>query len=293
MNEILIKELLSKINENSSIKSIKQLGGLTNHNFLVETIENKYVVRIAGENTSSYINRSYEKYNSLVMTNEEIYLGDLYFDEISGHKITYYKENSLNFAQLDTSKRSQMLHLISKIFGRLHNTKDKFINVFDFFSELDKYLTLCRGNNVKLFDRFEEVYEFVLNTKEDYYKSQKNAVPCHIDPLGENFIFTSEHLYLIDWEYSAMHDKCWDLAGFILENELNSEEEALLIKEYIQIMQDETIQDKILLYKIYQDFLWHLWGLYKFSLQEDFYHYAKERFERSLINLKKYENRYD
>lgn len=293
MNIKLIEDLVKKVEVNPVIKNKKKIGGLTNQNFLVQTNHAQYVVRIAGENTSSYINRYQEKENSLIMEKEKIYFGDLYFDESSGNKITYYQEGCFNFAEIDLLNRFEKLSLVAKTFNKVHTTKAKFANTFDFFNELDKYLTLCNENNVQLFDGFNEIYTFVLGTKEAYYNSQDIVVPCHIDPLGENFIFTATNLYLIDWEYSAMHDKCWDLAGFILENELNAKEEGILVQEYVEITNGEKIRDKILLYKIYQDFLWHLWGLYKFSLNEDFYDYAKKRFQRSLINLKMYEGCYD
>src|SRR3712207_8778315 len=49
------------------------------------------------------------------------------------------------------------------------------------------------------------------------YTTLFRSVPCHMDPVAENFIKSGERLYLIDWEYSANYDAIWDVVSIIME----------------------------------------------------------------------------
>ncbi|MGE7022757.1 choline/ethanolamine kinase family protein [Solibacillus cecembensis] len=288
MNQELIKEILETTNDvPQNLLVIKQMGGLTNQNFYVRTEDNEYVVRIAGENTSDYVDRVAEKYNSAIMTKKQIYLKDLFFDEATGNKLTEFIPNNNTFVEVSGEQRTNALSNIAMIFSALHSTTEKFHTEFDYFVEVDKYLAYCNDTKCSYFKNFDEVKDYIILTKEQYYSFQKNSTPCHIDPLGENFLITDNKVYLIDWEYSAMHDKYWDLAAFSLENMLTDEEEFLLLNQYLHHEVDTTIQYRINFYKIYQDFLWHLWGLYKTALGEDFHNYATERFNRCVGNIEK------
>ena len=42
-------------------------------------------------------------------------------------------------------------------------------------------------------------------------------VPCHCDPLCENFIDTGARMWVVDWEYSGMNDPMWDLGDLSVE----------------------------------------------------------------------------
>ena len=268
------------------VEKIKRIGGLTNKNYYIKSSLNEYVVRFAGENTSNYINRLAEKYNSSIVSQKGIYPNDIFFNETSGDKISLYIQNSKNFSELNGIEKLDSIGKIAEIFYETHSIEDPFYSNFNYFDELEKYIILCESNKVEYFGYFKKYKNYIMSTKEKYEKYQKYAVPCHIDPLGENFLIANDSLYLIDWEYSAMHDKYWDIAAFCLENNLSDIEEHRLISRYSNFNLDTFDMDRYNLYKIYQDFLWHLWGLYKASLGEDFYLYSKERFERGLNNLK-------
>ena len=57
----IIKNLLANVLNVYDIKSISRLSGLTNKTFLVDTQDNKYVVRLPGEGTEEIIDRKNEK----------------------------------------------------------------------------------------------------------------------------------------------------------------------------------------------------------------------------------------
>ena len=59
------------------------------------------------------------------------------------------------------------------------------------------------------------------------------AVPSHIDPNPANFLRGADgRLLLIDWEFSAMCEPVWDLAGIAIEGRLDPAAEDLLLIAY-------------------------------------------------------------
>ncbi len=56
--------------------------------------------------------------------------------------------------------------------------------------------------------------------------------PCHIDPAPHNFIVAEGRRYLLDWEYSAMCEPLWDLAGLSIEGEFDTEQDTTMLTRY-------------------------------------------------------------
>ena len=111
-------------------------------------------------------------------------------------------------------------------------------------------------------------------------------VPCHNDMVAENFIKSGEKIYLIDWEYGGMNDPMWDLAAYSLENELSEDQEELFLKLYFKGNVEEKYKKRILINKIYQDFLWSTWTNIKEAKGDDFGTYGIDRYNRAKKNLK-------
>ena len=113
-------------------------------------------------------------------------------------------------------------------------------------------------------------------------------VPCHNDTVSENFIKNKENkMYLIDWEYAGMNDPMWDLAAYCLENNFTENEEELFLKIYFRGNIEDKYKKRILINKIYQDFLWSIWTTIKEANGEKFGDYGISRYNRAKINLEK------
>ena len=65
-------------------------------------------------------------------------------------------------------------------------------------------------------------------------------MPCHNDLLAENFLDSSEKLWLIDWEYAAMGDPLFDLANFVANFELSDSQTMTLMTGYFGEVDDKT-----------------------------------------------------
>ncbi len=94
-----------------------------------------------------------------------------------------------------------------------------------------------------------------------------------------------------------MNDPMWDIAGHIIECDFNKDEEDLFKNKYFSIDYDlkkgsdkpsPVQEEKILLFKICQDFLWSIWTVYKEAKGVSFGDYGPMRYERAKQNVEKF-----
>ena len=56
---------------------------------------------------------------------------------------------------------------------------------------------------------------------------------CHMDTVPANWL-EAEKMYLMDWEYAATGHPCWDVASFLQQIALSTEQEAFFLRQYFQ-----------------------------------------------------------
>jgi thiamine kinase-like enzyme len=280
------------LNINSEeVMAVEALGGLTNRNFKVTVGKDTYVARIPGKGTEQYINRLDEKINSEITSRIGINPDVVYFDEHTGLKIVRYisEAETLN---PKTGTREDNLILVAGVFNKLHTSGETFNARFDVFEKITEYETILANLKGKVFDDHEEVKQQVLELEEYYKRLNVRLVPCHNDPLAENFVKGGQdRMYLIDWEFSGMNDPLWDIAAYIIEAELSPVKEKLFLLEYFKGEPSSQKLERLLMNKIFLDFLWTIWALMKEAGGEDFGSYALNRFNRAKHHLQQYHQR--
>ena len=108
-------------------------------------------------------------------------------------------------------------------------------------------------------------------------------VPCHCDPLCENFLDTGERMFLIDYEYAGNNDPMWDLGDLSVEGGFNDEQDSAMLNAYFDGSPPPDQVGRMMAYKALCDLLWTLWGVIQHANAnpaEDFWAYAVNRFER-------------
>jgi thiamine kinase-like enzyme len=108
-------------------------------------------------------------------------------------------------------------------------------------------------------------------------------VPCHCDPLAENFLDTGSRVYVIDWEYAGNNDPMWDLGDVSVEAAFRPEQDEALLEAYFGGKVPTADRGRMVLYKAMCDLLWTLWGIIQHVNEnpaDDFWAYAVNRFER-------------
>lgn len=283
-----IKNILSKtFNTNEEdINKVETVGGMTNKNYKVTIKNEDYILRIPSISTDKMINRYYEKNNSLIANKLDLDTDVLHFDEESGIKLTKYIKNAETITPESAKKKDNMIEIIN-ILRKLHTSNSQFINKFDVFKKIEEYETLLKEANGNNFKDYKVVKKQVLNLRELLKSIGIENVPCHNDPVPENFVKGNSRLYLIDWEYSGGNDPMWDLAAHSLECGFSEAEEELFLNLYFNNNIKDKHRKKILIYKICQDFLWSIWTNIKEAKGDDFGTYGVDRYNRAKANLNK------
>lgn len=287
--KIMIKNKI----DNSKVKEIIQINGLTNKNYKVSTENNEYILRIPGNGTEKMINRKIEKENIVLVNELNIDAKLLYFDEDSGIKISEFIKEA---KALDKNKCSYKINMkkITNIFKILHKSNKLMKNEFNIINKIQEYEKLLNECNGEFFEDYYFYREQIFKLEEVMCNLGKEITSCHNDSLAENFILDkNEKLYLIDWEYSGLNDYTWDLASCILENEFSKYEEELFLNYYFEGNVEEKIMIKVLINKIYQDFLWSIWALVKSYNGDDLMEYGLNRYIRMKENFKIFQQKYN
>lgn len=269
------------------VKTVLVMGGMTNSNYLVETESNKYILKLFGKGTDSFIDRNIEKDNLKIVQQLNLDVPNYVFDIKNGVKINKFIDNAETFdSNLVKSNKKE----ISEILRNVHTSNKIFSNEFNVFKEIEKYESLLEN---------EVEYMYYNKIREEIFKLQDiledigiDLRTCHIDLVPENFIKDKDKIYLIDWEYCAMCDPMWDIAALFLESDFKFSEEGQFLAEYNSEETPVNLR-KILIFKILQDFLWSLWAQYKKEQGSDYGDYGNNRYHRALKNLKEFRAKYE
>ncbi len=266
----------------SMIKAIGVLGGLTNNNYQVLVGDKHYVVRLPGFNTAKMINREDEVLNTYFASYVGIDAKLVYINGQSGVKIMEYIPYAKTLNSTTIKEKATLMKVASTL-KQLHDAKAKMHNDFDVYQKLITYESLIDESQFNLLADYQSIRTQVLDLYQQYGNDE--FVPCHNDALAENFVLDNHgKLYLIDWEFGGNNSLYWDLAAVSLENELDRQAEAIFLNAYFKEVSSQQIT-KMLVNKIYQDFLWSVWALVKIQNGEDFNDYAQMRYQRMLSNI--------
>lgn len=260
-------------------------GGLTNYNYIMDIHGTEYVIRQPGGMTNLMIDRKVEKINNNIALELGLNSDCIYFDELSGIKISIFIKNSKNIALTNPCAPSN-LSAVSGLLKKLHSSPEQFPNTFDWETELKKYEKIVKKLKGDFFFDYTELKKQLF----DFVKSnmkQNILVPCHNDTVPENFIIDNNgKAYLIDWEYSGMNDPSWDVAAYILESKLTEESISELIIDYYGKLPGMEEILNIKCYMMVQDLLWTVWALIRHYNGDDFLDYCYLRYDRFRKNIK-------
>lgn len=258
--------------------------GMTNRSFIFEVKNEKYVYRLPGVGTEKLISRQEEKkvYEMIAPYNisDEI----IYFDEITGVKISKYYDNAKT---LNPDNKLEVQEAMKKL-KKLHSLKINVDHHFDLRERLKYYIHLCQENGAKYYQGMDEIEEEILHLSLELYDNLEQPVLCHIDAVHCNYLITKNNdLKLIDWEYSGMAYPLLDVAMFGIYANYSPEKMDLLLELYLN--RPATSRE---IYEFYSfitlsSYLWTLWTVYKETQGDSFGEYGFNQFVLSEIYLDK------
>jgi thiamine kinase-like enzyme len=261
---------------------VERLGGLTNKNYKVTTPRGLFVLRVPGQGTSEYISRANEALAARITSEIGVNAPLVYFDAADGVQLTRYLDGALTM-NVERFKDLGSVRRAAQSLRRVHDCGRPFNNRFELFAMIDEYLDILAKKDAPLPDGYHDVKREAEVVRKALNARPLPIVPCHCDPLAENFLDDGRQVFVIDWEYAGNNDPMWDLGDVSVEAAFGPEQDEALLEAYFGGRPSANDRGRMVLYKAMCDLLWTLWGIIQHVNQnpaDDFWAYAVNRFNR-------------
>ena len=283
---IEVYEALSEIDGFNELMShtmtIERLGGLTNRNYKVNCERGSFVLRLAGEGTSDYIDRKAELFNASIASKAGVNAEIIHFDVETGTMICRYIDKARTM-DIESLRNVDALCRAGKAFRQLHDCGEDFQGRFELFEQIDQYLAVLNDLNAELPEGFSEVQKDAEAVRDALSAHELPSKPCHCDPMVENCVDNGQQMYIIDFEYAGNNDPMWDLGDISVEGDFSDEQDRVFLEAYFGQTPDAFDVARMVMYKAMCDLLWTLWGVVQHANDnpvDDFWAYAVGRLQR-------------
>lgn len=263
--------------------SIRRMGGQTNRVYRIAGGKEALCLRLPGKGTEEYIDRRVEKVAAEATAKAGVSPEVLHFDPATGVMVTRFVDDAVTMSPPLFAARAGAPERAGRAFRSLHDSGAVFDFRFELFAMIDAYLGVLATKEVAFPDGYHAGLRDAEAVRAALAAHPVALVPCHCDPLSENFLDTGARMWIVDWEYSGMNDPMWDLGDLAVEANLSAEAEAAMLRAYFGHEASAFDRGRMVIYKAMCDLLWTLWGLIQLANQnpaEDFAAYARDRFAR-------------
>ena len=205
--------------------SIAPMPSFTNRTYRIECGDEAYILRLPGQGTERYIDRTGEAANAKAAASIGIAPEIAFADPASGVMVTRFIRDAEPLSPARLRSRADLEAAVG-LLHKLHASGLSFRGVMRLYPKMDEYLGLATTLPLQQLRRAVEPLRGILEP------GWGPPRPCHIDPAPHNFIAAGSAHYLVDWEYSAMCEPLWDLAGLSIEGEFDASQDAAMLACY-------------------------------------------------------------
>ena len=260
---------------------IKEPVGGTNTSFFVSYNSEKYVLRIASNNSDFLnIDRNAEASATRIASNDKIGLQLYFFNVHNGDMITFFSSGHLpSIDELkENNNMDKLIAQLKKLHG--HQIKHKFEPKLDIEKRLNRIETIEDLRNRKVY--IEAIKLYITIRDEFSSNEQKYWGLCHNDPSNFNMLL-GEELRLIDYEFAGMGNIFYDIACIC--GLWNKKEHTLFLKKYFGSV--NKIYFNYIKYYTILELIWNgTWGYIKHLehnlVKINYLDWADEQFELAI-----------
>jgi len=219
------------------------------------------VLRLPGAGTEALVDRSHEVHNHRIAAALGI-APPVVHGGADGLLVTRHIADATPLDATAVAAPSNLADL-GAMLGKLHRSGCRFQGERHVFADLDRYIALAGPSEDGAIERLRREAEPARRVLQERAEA---LVPSHIDPSPANFIRGEGRLWLVDWEYAAMAEPGWDLAGVTVEGGLDVPCTAALLAAYGRPADDAGLA-RIALWRVALDLLAVAWA--RLRLQAD------------------------
>jgi thiamine kinase-like enzyme len=290
MSDITPEQVIAQIDEwrDHEVRCEILDGAITNRNYLV-TVDGepgrpgvgKFVLRILGEGTETFIDREHEHRNRVAAAAAGVAPPVLHLIQPGYCTIVPFITGETMHPET-IAGHPERLRLIVEAVRTYHDGAlfDNEIRVFDMIRD---YRGMAGEVDAPRPYQTEWMLWVGQRIEQAMQRDEPAPVACHNNLLSENFILTPEgRMWVIDWEHGGMNDPFFDLGDFCVEHPLTADEERFVLTAYCGGM-DEHRYARMMLHKLVVDLWWSMWAMVQSKvskLEFEFYRYGTDRIAR-------------
>jgi len=262
------------------------VGGITNQNYRVDIGGETFVLRIGGKGTHLLgIDRGRESICTTIAAQVGVGAEVIHFLPAEDVLVTRFIVGT--GITPETAAQHDMLRRIVDSMKRYH-AGPAFPGTFSPFETVRSYHTLALEHGVSFPDTLPQVFALMEQIEQALAISGTTyARPCHNDLLVNNFIDDGHTIRILDWEYAGMGDLFFDLGNFAVNQSLNEEQCALLLRNYFGEVRPADLAHLHLM-RLGSDLRESFWGFLQIGISEldfDYKEYAHHHLNRFLQNV--------
>lgn len=253
--------------------------GLTNQNWLVESRNERFMVRIPFQDSDQIVSRIHEKAAIDLIMHENLDVETVYFNVSDGIKITRYVEDFLTF---DEYQGKDKFYRVGRLMRKFHDMNVRSGYKFDPVSRLNQY----KKQIIHPYEPLKNQHEYIRFIE----SQQENLCLCHNDWVAGNIGFSIERDYLIDYEYAGDNHPYFDVTSFLSENQIfDTQARNEFYIAYFSKLPDEHTLDQLHRFEMFHHILWYHWAImmHQFRNEEIYLKIAQDKAEMYAQGLKK------
>ena len=260
------------------------VGGITNQNYRVDIAGETFVLRVGGKGTRLLgIDRGREHACTAIAARLGVGAEVIHFPASEDALVTRFIVG--DGVSPETAAQPETLRRIVDSIKRYHEGPD-FPGTFSPFETVRDYHKKALERGVSFPDTLPQVYALMAQI-EDAIGSLHKPRPCHNDLLASNFIDDGHRIWILDWEYAAMGDIFFDLGNFAVNQALNDDQCATLLRYYFGEVRPADVAH-VHLMRLGSDLRESFWGFLQLGVSEldfDYHEYAHYHLNRFLGNV--------
>jgi ethanolamine transporter len=263
-------------------------GGLTNRNFRLDAGGRSYVLRIAGAE-SELLGIDREREIECLHAAAGAGVGPEIVVHLREEKALirrYVPGKPLTAAE---ARQSDMLRRIAEALRRFHDyPAPADLGYFSPFEAARSYHALARARSIPLPEDVARAIDLAPRLERELLQSVDQPLClCHNDLLAANLIDDGQTLWIIDWEYAGLGDRCFDLGNFAANCELTGEQEERLVECYFGEPSAERLR-RVRLMRLASDLREAMWGYLQAGISQlhkpqHYESYARKHLDRFLV----------
>jgi thiamine kinase-like enzyme len=257
-------------------------GGITNRNYCACLGGNDYVIRFPGKNTALLgISREAEQLASEAAA--RLGLAPVLAAALPDCLVTEFVR-AREFSQPELAAAPEG---VAEALRAFHDRGPALPTRFHVSALLEAYAVIVTERGGTLPDQYTATQDALARI--DAALPAHELVPCHNDLLSGNLLHADDgRVLIVDWEYTGMGDRFFDLGNLSVNNEFAPDDDERLLRAYLGAPPTSEERARLALMRIVSDAREAAWGVVQLvlsDLQFDFAGYASRHFDRLRVAL--------